>query len=245
MAVRKYTYVDFTDAMVPAAYVATTSAAATASDNQVDSMLLANGAYFEYTQTGVNSDIVFTKSAGAGWIIPNDNTDNDGIEITQGNTTAGVPMSFTIGTDGPFKIALRMKVPDVSDYDVCAVGFRKQAAQADVLSHAALGTAYSDVAFLNMNAGDIYTITRDDTGTAVLTDTTNDWADNETHTFTVAISAAGVVTFQIDGAAPTVNTNTMTWDNGDLVIPCIIFTKNAGAASDTPPILVTYECGLV
>jgi hypothetical protein len=243
MAQRKYTYVNFAQQPVVAQLAQTTNAIATAADNQVDWMNI-RGQYFEWIQTAANSDIFFLQSTTVGWVIPNDNTDNDGIEITQG-ITGNYPMSFTVGTDGPIKLSVKMTVPDVSDYDVCFVGFRKiEAYTAAVQAHAELGTDYTDIAGLNVNAGDIFSITRLNTGTAVLTDTTNDWADAASITLSVFVSAAGVVTFQIDGAAPTVNTNTLTMDTGDVIIPTLIFTKNAGAASDTPPILQTYECGI-
>jgi hypothetical protein len=36
------------------------------------------------------------------------------------------------------------------------------------------------------------------------TDTTQDWADDESHALCVLVSAAGACTYTIDGAAPTV-----------------------------------------
>ncbi len=246
MARRKYTYVDFTEEGIVPQFAQTTNAVATAADNQVDWMNI-RGQYFEWIQTAANSDIFFEKSTNVGWRVPNDNTDNEGIELTQGILSAGNGNGeFTVGTDGPFKLSVQFKIPDVSDYDVAFVGFRKvEAYTAALNAHAELGTDYTDLGGLNVNAGAIYSITRLNAGTAVLTDTTNTWADNAIKTLTVNVSVAGVCTFLIDGVAPTVNSNTLTFDTGDLLIPTVCFTKNAGAASDTPPILVTYECGQV
>jgi hypothetical protein len=246
MGQRKYTYVNFAEEPMVPAFAQTTNAIPTAVDNQVDWMLI-DGQYFEWIQTAANADIFFTKSTNVGWIIPNDNTDNDGIEITQGILSAGNgPGEFTVGTDGPFRLKVNFKVPDVSDYDVAFIGFRKvEAYTAALAAHAELGTDYTDIGGLNLNAGAIYSITRLNSGTAVLTDTTQTVADGVAVTFQIDVSAAGVCTFKVNGAAPTVNTNTLTFDTGDLLIPTMCFTKNAGAASDTPPILITYECGIV
>ena len=56
-------------------------------------------------------------------------------------------------------------------------------------------------------------------GGAAYTNTTDGWADGETHTLRVNVSAAGVVTFLIDGVAPT-STAAFTFDTGDVILPC-------------------------
>lgn len=244
MARRKYTYVDFTEEPIVPQFAQTTNAVATAADNQVDWMTI-RGQYFEWIQQAANAQIFFTKSTNVGWVIPNDNTDNDGIEITQGILSAGNGAGeFVIGTDGPFKLRVTMKIPKVADYDVCAIGFRKVAAYtSDTSAAAELGTDYADVALLNVNAGAINSITRLASGTAVVTDTTQTVADNGSVSLTVSVTAAGVVTFQVNDAAPTVNTNTLTMTSAITVIPVMLFTKG-GTAANTPPILVNYECGV-
>ena len=187
-----------------------------------------------------NSDINFVKDA-AGWILPNDNTDNEGGELHLGviadNSQVG---AFKIGTSPAFMAELICKIPDVSDYDIFAFGFRKaEACQAiaNIDEPAELITRYTDLAALNVNAGTIYTLTRLNSGAGVATSTTNTKADGVEMKLTVKVSAAGVVTFLIDGAAPTVNTNTLTFDSTDIVVPFLRYTKGAGAASDTPPII--------
>jgi hypothetical protein len=250
MASRKKLYIDFRN-YAPVT-CAQTGGAAAGTDNTVTNCQV--GPYtLEVRNEQLNGDITFTRNA-AGWVIPNDNTDNDGVEIGFGvaeTTTNNGQSVFTIGTDPAFKLSVKFTIPDVSDYDVCAIGFRKAAAYGDapnaptIFSSAVL---YTDAAGFNVNAGDIYTFTGKNqtgggTGTYTATDTTDNWADGESHTLTVLVSASGVVTFQIDGAAPTVNTNTLTFDSGDEIIPFILMTKGA-AASDTPPILTTLYCGL-
>jgi hypothetical protein len=198
---------------------------------------------FEIYYGAANSDIVFTSNAG-GLVIPNDNTDNEGIEMTNGITAAACPVAFTVGTDAAFFFSLTFTIPDVSDYDVCMVGFRAVEAYqaiANIDTPAETITRYTDVAGFNVNAGDIYSMTRDNSGTGTLTDTTDNWTDGQTKTLTIKVSAAGVTTLLIDGVAPTVDTNSITLDAGKVVVPFFRPTKG-GTASDTPPIVRKWVC---
>lgn len=241
----KECYVDFTKQPIPNMHAQTTDAVPTAADNQVDYFYV-NGHYFELIQQAANSDIFFTRNSSAptGWIVPNDNSDNEGIEITQGISATETLnyLCYTVGTDPAFRLDVKFRVPDVSDYDVMFVGFRKAAAYTTVVNTAAaLVTAYTDIGGLNLNAGSVYSNTRLNSATGVQTDTTNTVADATSVTFSTLVSSAGVCTFLVDGAAPTVNTNTLTFDTDDVLIPTIIITKG-GTAADTPPILETYSC---
>lgn len=192
---------------------------------------------------GQNDDICFTRDATiGGWTIPNDNTDNDGIEINPG---IGLPSNgiFVVGTDPAFYVKAKFNIPDVSDYDVAAVGFRKAAANAAMASAAAVATAYTDIAAINVDAGDFKTVTSLNTATDVTTDiTTSAWLDTETHTLEVRVSATGAVTYYVDDVV-TPGAVAFTMDSGDSVLPFVRFTKNAGAASDTPPCMLTLEWG--
>ena len=93
-----------------------------------------------------------------------------------------------------------------------------------------------------MEAGDIKSQTSLNT-TDVETDLgfTN-WADDDVKTVTVKVSAAGAVTYEIDGSTDG-SAVAMSFDTGDVVIPCMVFCEG-GSAADTPPILETYYCGL-
>lgn len=244
MAVHKRTYVDFSRNR-PIGNTAVALGVPVSTDQAIN-LFWCGQTVFEFYNDDTNTDIIPTvdTSTTNGWIIPNDSTDNEGICITQGVAALSTtPYAFTIGTDPAFKLSVKFKIPDVSDYDVACVGFRKAEASADCHAHAATITTYTDVALLNVNIGAIYSGTRLNTGSGTLTDTTNTWADNASKTLTVLVSAAGVVTFQIDGASPTVNTNTLTFDSTDVVIPFVQFCKNSSVASDTPPILLTWFCG--
>lgn len=221
--------------------------AAAGADNTTEIFTL-DGQVFEIRFEQLNGDVVLT-AGQYGLVLPNDNTDNDGAEITNGigDATNAPPVSFTIGTDTAFQFILGLRVPDVSDYDVLAFGFRKLAAYADAINAPASLNGYTDVALFNINAGDLYTVTELNNGGITATDTTDNVADGGSHLFRVRVSAAGVVTFAHDIAAsgtfvaPTV-TQTYTFDTGDIVIPTLIYAKGA-AASDTPPIITKWVVG--
>jgi hypothetical protein len=167
--------------------------------------------------------------------IAQDLTDNDGIEyVAAVVANSGNPTQFTIGTDGPFFCRARFTIADVSGTDDCAVGFRRIAAgQANI-------DDYTDMAVLNVILGDINIETILNNAATTTTDTTNNWADAETHTLSVFVTKGGVVTYQIDDAAPLV-TAAFTFDTGDVIVPFIFFlqaTTSPGAVS-----LLEWECG--
>lgn len=249
MAVRKHTHIDFNAPPMGAMAKASGLAAAT-TDNTTNVFVAPGGVGIEIRNEQTNSDVmplyVVDANCTNGWQIPNDNADNDGIEMSLGiEANAASRYAYKIGTDPAFKLLVKFGIPDVSDYDLAMIGFRKAAAYGDAINDPAttFGSAvvYTDVACLNVNAGNIYTITGKNqtgggTGTFTATDTTDNWADDAVKTLGVHVSA-GVVTFTIDGAAPTV-TQAFTFDDGDVVIPFLLFTKGA-AAADTPPILAS------
>lgn len=239
MAVRKRTYVDFTQ--VSPVGMQDDGTVLSAVDNETN-IFMFNGVSFESYNEGTMTNITLAKRSTSGWTVPDADTDNVGVELTQGVIAAG-PAAFTIGTDPAFKVSVKFLLPVVATYDVAAIGFRKVAAYDTALdTPGELLTAYSDVALLNVNAGTIATNTRLAAGVGTVTSTTNTWADAASKTLTVLVSAAGVATFLIDGAAPTVNTNTVTLTSGVTVVPTIIFRRAANTGSSTP-ILSTYFCG--
>jgi hypothetical protein len=237
----KYTYVDFTRCG-PIRGNLSTGAAQTSSAGDINVYQINGHTFQQYIDATLTEAYIPTVGT-TGLEVTLDTTAaaNDGVELYHDVAAAG-RMAFKIGTSPAFSFKVKLLIGDVSDYDVVCVGFRKAAAAAAVASHAATGTTYSDLAALNVNAGDIFTVTRDDTGTATLTDTTDNWADGETKTLEVLVSAAGVVTFKIDGAAPTV-TQAFTLDDTDYVIPFVHITR-VGTTTGAEPVLVSWKCGL-
>jgi hypothetical protein len=195
-------------------------------------VLLTGQTAFEYVAKGTQTITAPGKVTG-GLNIGMDQTDNDGVEITQGNFTDAL-RAFTIGTSPAFFLRVKFSIEDVSGTDDCFVGFRKvQAYQANI-------DDYTDMAGLNVISGNINIETILNNAATTTTDTTNDWADNETHELRVDVSATGVVSYKIDGAVPT-TTAAFTFDSGDVVIPMLFFlnaTDLAGAV-----IVKEWECG--
>jgi len=196
--------------------------------------LMTTGAnIFEYSLIGTQT-IVAPVLAADGLLCSLDLTAAEGVEYTQG-ITARSKSAFKIGTDGAFYFKVGLKVADVSGVAECAVGFRKEAAYDDAIDD------YTDMAVLNLQGGNIKieTILNNDTTTA--TDTTDTWADEAEHTLEVYVSADGVVTYKIDGDAPT-KTAAFTFDTTDTVVPFLHIkhdTTSPGAIH-----LQLWECGL-
>lgn len=239
MATRKRTKIDFTSCL-PAGGMAKASGLAAAVTDNTTNVFMAGDTALEVRNEQQNDDVTFTYVVDAnsttGWQIPNDNTDNDGGEITLGvESSPNAKWAYTIGTDGPFEMQLKFGIPDVSDYDVLFVGFRKAAAYVDAINTpAAMEAAYDDKAGFSVEAGDMHILTSND-GSDVDTDIASSWADDAVKTLTVRVSAAGAVTYYIDGTVVS-DAVAFSFDTGDVVIPCIVFCKGA-AAADTPPIL--------
>jgi hypothetical protein len=123
-----------------------------------------------------------------------DQTDNDGVEITNG-ITARSRAAVAVGTSPAVYAKAKLKIGDVSGTDDLAFGFRKaEAYQANV-------DDYDEMACLNVISGNVVEETILNNAATSSTDTTLDWADGGEHTLEVYVSAAGVVTFKVDGTA--------------------------------------------
>lgn len=168
--------------------------------------------------------------------IVQDEAENDGVEYSLGILAYNKGV-FTVGTDAAFFARMKFYIDDVSGTDDCAFGFRKMAAyQANI-------DDYTDMAVLNVISGNINIETILNNGDTTTTDTTLDWGDTEIHELEVIVSAAGVVTYKIDGMPPT-TTAAFTFDDGDSVIP--FFYQLAAADPEAAAVeLIEFECGLV
>ena len=121
---------------------------------------------------------------------------------------------YKIGSDA-FYVKLKFKIADVSATDDTHFGFRK------VQAPVAIDT-YTDVASLGIidsaNPANVQVCTALNNGSMTETDTTDNLADDTVTTWEVYVSSAGVVTYKIDGSAPTA-TASFTFDTGDFVTP--------------------------
>lgn len=194
-----------------------------------ENLLLTPKNVFRYHILGAGQTIISPTKASGGIDIGLDQADNEGCEITQG-ITANDKHAFVIGTSAAFYAKAKFSIADVSGTDDCAFGFRKaEAFQANI-------DDYDEMAALNVISGNITVETILNNAATSSTDTTDDWADGETHTLEVYVSAAGVVTFKIDGAAPT-TTATFTFDTSEVVVPFLYFLN----ASDLAGAVVLQE----
>jgi hypothetical protein len=172
--------------------------------------------------------------SATGLNIGMDQTANDGIEVCPG-ILASNKLAFVVGTDPAFFARMKFTIADVSGTDDCAFGFRKAEAYQAAIDN------YDEMAVLNVISGNITIETILNNTATVSTDTTNNWADGETHVLEVRVSAAGVVTYKIDGLSPIV-TAAFTFDTDEVVVPFFYYlhdTTSPGAIT-----LREFECGL-
>jgi hypothetical protein len=199
-----------------------------------ENILHIGGVQFEQHILGTQTILVPVLSTG-GLNIGLDQTDNDGMELCTG-IVAQNRGTFVVGTDGAFFAKMKFSIATVAGTDDCAFGFRKmEAYQANI-------DDYDEMAALNVISGDIKIETILNNAATTTTDTTDNWADAETHTLEVYVSAAGVVTYKIDGAAPTV-TAAFTFDDAEVVVPFFYFL-HANAAQAGEIVLQEFECGI-
>jgi hypothetical protein len=244
MAKRKHTYVNFQEEQQVPVFAKTTHAVATAAANQEDYFRV-NGEYFEYIQTAQN-DTIFPQPRTAtpfGFTLPVDNTDGDGIELTQGIIGSGVSRAFTVGTDPGFYLKAGISLTTRAGVDVLAVGFRELGAYVNSTTPAAFLGAYDEKASIgvyNSNAGVLSTVTSlagVDVATALAHAA---WANGTSLVLEVYVSAAGVVTYKIDGAADA-SAVALTLTTGDVFVPFLVLTATGGGAPGV--ILQSWECG--
>ena len=182
------------------------------------------------TQTLLGPRLVAT-----GLDVTQDIADDDGIEYC-GGILACNKLVFTVGTHAAFYASMRFSISDVLGLDTCLFGWRKQEAyQADF-------NDYDEMAAFDIQEGVIYTSTALNAGAVVDVDTTNeDWANTEIHTLEVRVSAAGVVTFHLDGSV-VIASSTFTFDDTEIVTPFFHFLHDATATAVV--VLEEFQCGL-
>jgi hypothetical protein len=188
-----------------------------------------------------------------GLYLPSTDTDNVGCQINFGAAmpdlaaTTGAPSCFTVGTDPAFFMEVKLGIPDISDYDMLFVGFVEPAAAyvatAAMTTPAHLTAAYDEKAGIGIDdtSGTIVTYTSL-AGSDVKTDlAATAWADDAVKTLKVLVSAAGAVTYTIDGSADA-SAVAFSFADATVVTPMIIAVKGA-AAADTPPIIEYIKYG--
>jgi hypothetical protein len=194
--------------------LANTGAAPTGATGDVNLLHFQEGFILEEFVKGAGETIIAPRMTATGLLISGDLTATEGYEINAGAVRANSPLSYTIGTSPAFFAELSFTPADVSGLEPAYFGFRKTQA------NDATYTNYTDFVGFGIDnlvsTGKAIIQTQLNTGGLISTDTTDAWVDNATHTLRVLVSAAGVVTFTIDGIAPAV-TQAFTFDAGDVV----------------------------
>lgn len=170
--------------------------------------------------------------------IQGDQVDNDGFNFYSNNFLAtGRPL--VIGDDPAFYFKLIMEIALADGTDECHVGFRRAEAPNATIDN------YLDMAALCIEAATSPALLHIETilngGGTTTTDTTDTLADATEVEFTILVSAAGVVTYLIDGAAPSA-TAAFTFDDGDPVIPFLDYLQ-ANAAQTGAFVIKHWEVG--
>lgn len=195
------------------------AATGTAGDNNV--LYTPFGAY-EWNVIGTQT-ILAPSLDTFGLNLVQDNTSGDGIELCMGQTALS-PAAFIIGTDAAFFMRAQFKVQDASGCNPLIIGFRKAQAFDATLAN------YTDFASIGIvgtaNPNTVQLQTQVNTGGVVTTNTTNTVADGDTFSVRILVSAAGVVTYQLNNQTPT-TVAAYTFTNGLTVIPFIRFTEAA------------------
>lgn len=202
---------------------ANTGVAPTGATGDVNLMQFENGQIMEQFILGAGQTIIAPRASTSGLLTSLDLTNAEGAEYNFG-ARANAPYIYTIGTSAAFYIELVVTAADIGGLDPFLVGFRKVQANdatltnyTDFASIGARATTAADVIVLATdlnNAGEVYT------------NTTDAWTDGQTKTLKVLVSGTGVVTYTINGSAPTA-TAAFTFDTGDTVMPFIRHTFGA------------------
>lgn len=143
---------------------------------------------FQYIIKGTQTLMVPAWTAASGLELGMDQTANDGVELTQGVTSAS-RAAMIAGTDN-FYFKAKIKIADVTGTDECALGWRKaEAAQANL-------DDYDELVCMNVISKDVKIESILNGAATVTTDTTDDVADTNyiickiTHDSTVGLSSA-------------------------------------------------------
>ena len=193
----------------------------------------------KFAWAGIVGQTILPSIVATGLDIGGDQTDNDGAELWSHFSGAdGRP--FIVGSDPAFFFECKFIIGDVSGTDTLLCGFRRAEVNLATLA------SYADYAGVGFNtAADpaALKLISEINGSAPASypvDTTQTLADATAITVRVNVSAAGVITYLINGAAPTV-TAAATFDNGDPVIPFFHFLNSSDLANSV--VIQSWKAG--
>jgi len=171
------------------------------------------------------------KSAATGLEIGGDQTNGDGFEINlQNPANTDAKFLFTVGSEPVgFFIEAQFTIADISGAAELMIGFHEVSAIKPARA------TYTDYALIGCAGADVKIATDLDDAGETLTDTTENVADAGTVTLRVEVGSDGKVTYQVAiSSTDTLGTPTVTKDftfnDGDVIVPCIRFLHGADVA---------------
>jgi hypothetical protein len=216
---------------------ANTAGAATGANGDVNLMYLQQAVLMEQFIIGTQT-IIGPRMDGNGLLISLDLTVAEGAEYNFGAARTNSRHAFTIGTSPAFFFEVGLRINDMDGAAPYIIGFRKAEA-----NNAVFGD-YTDYAAIGMIAAttavNVITVNEINAAGQTITNTTDAWGgDGTTNTLRILVSAAGVVTYTINGSAPSV-AGAVTFDNADVVCPFIHLVHSASATAVN---ITSLKCG--
>jgi len=184
-----------------------------------------DGVFMEQFLIGGGMSLTNPRMDGTGLSCALDQTLGDGVEYNFGAPRTNSRHAFTIGTSAAFFFEVRFSAVDISAGTPFVIGFRKSEANVQAMID------YTDYATIGLNTAssttEVVLMTELNSGGQTITNTTDLWGgDGAANTLRVLVSAAGVVTYTINGAAPSA-TAAFTFDNADVICPFIRYVQGA------------------
>ena len=208
---------------------ANTGAAPSGATGDVNLMYMQDGCLMEQFILGAGQTILAPRMTANGLNLALDNTATEGAEYNFGARN-NAKHAYTIGTSAAFFIEATIYVEDLSGCDPLMVGFRK------VEANNATFASYTDYVGIGLNQAtsgtNVVILDELNSGGQTATNTTDAWGgDTSAQTIKVLVSAAGVVTFEVNGSAASAAPS-FTFDNTDVVMPYIHFVQGADVTSE-------------
>ena len=195
---------------------------------------------FRLASYPIGTSTIVPIMTAAGLDITGDLAANEGWVVVGGGWAGSSGRPFFVGTDPAFYTCADIWSPDVSGNALLQVGFKGMEENTATL------TSVTDYAMIGLVAGDVY-IKTGLGGSDTSTDTTDNVADsttvaNGTHKYCVYVSALGVVTYTLDGSAPT-TTAALTLTSGLPMQPVVWFVMDAGTDYGETTTIVKWDTG--
>jgi len=229
----EFLYASGTDLVVSQSPVMTTNAntggAPTGATGDVNLMQLQDGCLMEQFILGAGQTIIAPRMTANGLNLALDQTSTEGAEYNFG-ARSNAKHVYTIGTSAAFFAEAKFYVSDLSGCAPLMMGFRKVEANNATLAD------YTDYACIGLNsatsATNVVILDELNSGGQTATNTTDAWGgDAAAQTVKVLVSAAGVVTFEVNGSAASAAPS-FTFDNTDEVMFFCYFLNGADLAGE-------------